>query len=388
MDAKKTEKTEMPEEPEELKLVSTACCSSRESLIELHPDNTTQKADWIIGAIKSQIGEIPVVDTSLSLSDRLGGWKVRWSFGRNDYRVKPGLYAVGQPTDKSPVFVSANYKLSFDRLRVNLDGIDGWIMVLDTKGINVWCAAGKGTFGTDEIISRIGCTRLAEVVSHRRLIVPQLGAPGISAHEVKDRIGFRVVFGPVRAIDLPAFLRAKNKATPAMRQVRFTTWDRTILVPNDLIGSFKYALIAAAILFVLSGFGPDIFSTERMIDNGPIMAGLIIFAYLVGAILSPIFLPWLPGKSFSVKGVSVGLLAFFAIGYCSTYYSYIFPNDLAPFAWLLIFPAISSFVTMNFTGSSTYTSLSGVLKEMKVAVPIQAGALTIGFVLLVIGMFI
>ncbi len=375
-------------EPDKSKFVSSACCPPGELLINIQPETIIQKQNWIIGKIKSKIGEIPVVDTNLSLSDRMGGWKVRWSFGRNNYRVDPGLYAVGNPTDLSPVFVSANYKLSFDHLRSQLAGIDGWIMVLDTKGINVWCAAGKGTFGTDEIVERIDYTKLAEVVSHRRLIVPQLGAPGISAHEVKDRSGFRVVYGPVRAADISDYIQAGNKATAQMRTVRFTTWDRTILVPNDMIASFKYALIAAAVLFVLSGFGPGIFSVERMISNGTVLALLIIMAYILGTVIPPILLPLLPGKSFSTKGIWVGLLTFLIIAWYSTTNSNIIPNKLSLCAWLLIFPAISSFVTMNFTGSSTYTSLSGVLKEMKVAVPIQAGAAAIGLILLIIGMFI
>jgi len=118
-----------------------------------------------------------------------------------NYRVDPGLYAIGEPTEESPVFVTANYKLSFDLLRRAVSSIHGWILVLDTLGINVWCAAGKGTFGTDELVDRIQSSGLADVVSHRKLIVPQLGAPGIAAHEVKRRSGFQVIYGPVRAED-------------------------------------------------------------------------------------------------------------------------------------------------------------------------------------------
>ena len=93
-----------------------------------------------------------------------------------NYRVEPGLYAVGQPDPQSPVLVSANYKLSFDRLRCRLAGLSVWILVIDTNGINVWCAAGKGTFGADEIVRCVESSRLSEVVAHRTLIVPQLGA--------------------------------------------------------------------------------------------------------------------------------------------------------------------------------------------------------------------
>ena len=111
----------------------------------------------------------------------------------------PGLYAVGEPDRESDVFVTANYKLSFDILRRELKGLNAWIIVLDTKGINVWCAAGKGTFGTNELINRINEINLHNVVSHRRIIIPQLGAVGVNARIVHQRTGFRVYFGPVHA---------------------------------------------------------------------------------------------------------------------------------------------------------------------------------------------
>src|SRR5512141_1655554 len=127
----------------------------------------------------------------------------RWGIKRMEHRVEPGLYTLGNPTPTSPVFVTANYTLSFDALRSSLKGIDGYILVLDTKGVNVWCAAGKGTFGTDELVRRIEATRLREVVTHRRLILPQLGATGVAAHVVKQRAHFKVEYGPVRSADLP-----------------------------------------------------------------------------------------------------------------------------------------------------------------------------------------
>jgi len=138
--------------------------------------------------------EILRVPTKLRLADWLGALKVRCGFGRMKYTVEPGLYGVGNPDGDSVVLVSANYKLSFDALRKELRGLDAWIMVLDTKGVNVWCAAGKGTFGTDEIIRRIKKIRLEEIVNHKRLIVPQLGAPGVAAHHVRKRCGFSVTY--------------------------------------------------------------------------------------------------------------------------------------------------------------------------------------------------
>jgi hypothetical protein len=234
------------------------------------------------------INNIPVVDTRLKISDRLGSWGVRWGIGRSRYRVNPGLYAVGDPTPESPVLVSANYKLSFDRLRSELGGLDAWILVLDTKGINVWCAAGKGTFGTDELAERVEAVGLDKVVAHRTLIVPQLGAPGVAAHEVKKRSGFRVVYGPVRACDLRTFLDNGMKAKPAMRLVRFRLWDRTVQIPVDLTGSAKYLFATAAVFLLLSGLGPGGYSTARIVTIGVPSVALLVCAYLGGVVAAPL----------------------------------------------------------------------------------------------------
>src|SRR5512140_78502 len=189
-----------------------------------------------IGSIAAPPKILPT-SSKLGLANRWDHLTARLGVKRGEHRVEPGLYSIGDPTAESPVFVSANYSLSFDALRSVLTGIDGYILVLDTQGINVWCAAGKGTFGTDEMVLRIMATRLKDVVSHRKLILPQLGAPGVSAHEVKKRSGFWVEYGPVRAADLPAYLK-NHTATPEMRRVQFPLSNRMVLIPVDVVQSF------------------------------------------------------------------------------------------------------------------------------------------------------
>lgn len=343
---------------------------------------------WIVGGISTPAGNIPVVESKLTTSDKIATYKVRWGFGRSRYRVDPGLYAVGNPSEDSLVFVSANYKMSFDRLRSNLFGFDCWIMVLDTRGINVWCAAGKGTFGTDEIVARIKATGLDKVVSHRKLILPMLGAPGVSAHKVREKSGFHVIYGPVRASDIPAFLKAGKKNTPEMRRVKFTFVDRAVLIPNELVQWFKYPLFVAACFLLLSGFGPDIYSIDRIASVGIENAVFIFLIYLAGMILPSLLLPWLPGRPFSLKGAWIGMALAIGIGYYMQQYPGSNPGDFGTTSWYFIIPAVTSFIAMNFTGSSTYTSLSGVKKEMRVAVPIQISFAAIGVGLWVTGLFI
>ena len=194
---------------------------------------------------------MPQVSSSLVWADRLGTYKARWGIGRMYYTIEPGLYALGKPDEQSPVLVTANYKMSFDKLREALPGRDMWILVLDTKGINVWCASGKGTFGTMELVGRIKSTGLSQIVSHRELILPQLSGPGVAAHHVKKLSGFKVIYGPIRATDLLTFLDHGLKATPEMRLKTFTTWERMELIPMELIGALKVGIIVIPILFFI-----------------------------------------------------------------------------------------------------------------------------------------
>jgi len=332
------------------------------------------KNSCITGWLNTEVGKIPVVSTELTGRDRWGSFKARCSFNRMNYKVDPGIYAVGNPGPESIVLVSANYKLSFDILRRELRDLDAWIMVLDTKGINVWCAAGKGTFGTEEIVNRIERSGLKNIVDHRKLIVPQLGAPGVSAPKVNKVSGFSVIYGPVRAADLPRFLDAGLVASSNMRRVMFSFYDRLVLVPVEVVTGLKFLLVAMAGFFLLAGLNRNGYSGTTALTFGLRSTVNLLFAYLAGAVLGPLLLPWLPGRSFSVKGIIPGIV-FFLVSYFSGFTG---KDPLEIIAWMLLIPAISSFATMNFTGASTYTSLSGVKKEMSIAVPLQIIAVIIG----------
>lgn len=304
------------------------------------------------------------------------------------YIIDPGLYALGDPDEKSPVLVTANYKMSFDRLRDALPGRNMWILVLDTKGINVWCAAGKGTFGTMELVNRIESSGLTQIVSHRELILPQLAGPGVAAHEVKKLSGFKVIYGPIKADDLPKFFDSGFKATPEMRFKTFKTWERIVLIPIELVAALKAGLILIVILFLITFFGKWGEGWTNGLNQGLFSALAILAAILAGGILTPTLLPWLPGRAFSIKGVSVGLLTAFLFVVFRWNQGITLAGCFEMLAWLLLIPALSAFLAMNFTGASTYTSLSGVKKEMRWAVPFQIGAGIIGFILWLGSIFI
>ncbi len=327
--------------------------------------------------------------SELNRKDQTGAIKVRLGVGRNGYTVEPGLYALGVPDPSSPVLVTANYKLTFDTLRKNLKGLHLWILVLDTKGINVWCAAGKGTFGTNEVIHRIKAARLEEVVLHRNIILPQLGAPGVKGFEVTKATGFKVVYGPIRAEDIPAFLANNNKATKEMRRVTFTLKERLMVVPVEV----QYAIKLLPALFVLLLLFNIIKPPQTGIENGYMWSGALktsfvqlvphMVAFLLGTFGIAALLPYIPGKSFALKGVLLGAIwSLFVIRYAPVF-SY--PDShLVVWAHGLLAVSITSFFSLNFTGSTTFTSPSGVQKETVVAIPIMAVTTFVGLVMLIV----
>ncbi len=323
----------------------------------------------------------PIIGTTMTWRDWLGTLRVRVGIGRMDYRVRPGLYALGQPDTESPVLVSSNYKLSFDHLRRALPGRDAWILVLDTHGINVWCAAGKGLFSSDEVVRQVERANLGTIVTHRKLVLPQLAATGVAAHEVRRRTGFRVVYGPVRAADIPAFLDARMTATPAMRLVRYALRDRAVLVPVEVATGAKYLALAAAILMLLGLVVTRGLSLANVAAAAAPAAAVSVCAFLAGTVLGPLLLPWLPGRAFSLKGAALGLVLACGLGALGWPAAVFHGSWLRVTACALLMPALTSFVLMNFTGSSTFTSLSGVLREMRVAVPLQIATAGVGLVL-------
>ena len=310
------------------------------------------------------------VTSRITASDRVDHLLARWGINRAGHRVEPGLYSLGEPDEDSPVYVTANYTLSFDALRSALDGADCHILVLDTRGVNVWCAAGKGTFGTDELVGRIESTGLASVVTHRDLVLPQLGATGVSAHEVQRRSGFKVTYGPVRASDLAEFTRA-GSANAEMRRVRFGLADRLVLIPVELVHVLLPCLAAAVVLYFLAG---------------PLAAWSAVVSLAAGAVLFPALMPVLPTPNFSTKGFVLGLvvaLPFAAAAFTGHAHSSVWVRLGWPLVYLLGMPQVVSFLALNFTGSSTFTSRTGVKREIAAYFPPMVWMFGVAVVLLV-----
>jgi hypothetical protein len=321
--------------------------------------------------METPAGTVPRISSKIRFKDHFGTFLVRTGFVRTNYRVTPGVHAVGNPGPDSPVIVTANYKLTFDVVRRDLAGTDVWLLVIDTRGINVWCAAGKSLFSTDEVIRKIRSSGLEKLVGHRSVILPQLGAPGVAAHEVRKATGFKVKYGPVRSSDLKAFIENGLKTTDDMRAVSFTLKERAELIPIEIVMAWRWILLALLLFVLLGGIGPWGYDIHAAWSRGwdAFLTGLA--GFLGGTALAPLLMSRLPGRMFWLHGALLGAIA----AACTAFMVASGPGPV------LIGTAAGSFMMMNFTGSTPFTSPTGVEHEMKRGIPFQLGAALLGLAL-------
>jgi len=206
-------------------------------------------------------------------------------------KVQPGLYSIGEPTHDSPVLVTGNFDLTVRRLVKAIDNkLHAWLLVVDSGGINVWCAAGGGFLTAERIVGALSTSRLGEVVKHRALILPQLCANGVDGWLIRKQTKWGVHWGPVRAVDLPAYIQSGRKKTDDMRYVRFPLRDRLEMLAATM-GFYALLILIPVMLIWPSSFWPLLAA----------MLGLSLFYAIT--------LPWLPGQDGLAKSLPLTVIA-------------------------------------------------------------------------------
>jgi NAD-dependent dihydropyrimidine dehydrogenase PreA subunit len=162
--------------------------------------------------------------------------------------TEPGLRAIGKPGPLSPVLITGNFDLTVRRVMRAMRGVDAWLVVAPSQGINVWCAASGGHLSTHQVVTALKTSGVAERVGHRRAILPQLAATGVIAREVERRSRWQVKFGPVYATDIPRYLAQHEKKTDDMRHVRFGIRERLEMATAWAVPMTAIAAIAVVAL--------------------------------------------------------------------------------------------------------------------------------------------
>ena len=253
-------------------------------------------------------------------------------FLRIPYKFRTGLYAVGHPDSHSPVLVTGNFDLTVRRLVKGIDGkVNVWLLVSDSAGINVWCAAGGGYFTAEKVIAAVKSSHLNEVVSHHALILPQLCANGVDGWRIRKETGWGVHWGPIRADDIPAYLAGRRKKLDEMRRIKFPLKDRLEMVTVTL-GFYSLLLLLPVFIFWRSMFWPVTFS----------LLGLSYFFAFV--------LPWLPGHDGLYKSIPLTIILLTGLFIYTSFWNPMPIQQL--FHWLIGLTGLSVFISAEFQGMS------------------------------------
>lgn len=253
---------------------------------------------------------------------------------------KPGIVKIGKPDEKSPVFLTCNYHLTVERVKKALEGINCYLLIANSNGHNVWCGSTGGHLTNHDVISILKTSGIEELVSHKNIVLPQLAATGIESRIIKKKTGWKSIWGPVYARDIPAFIENNYKKTQKMQAVKFPLVQR---IEMATMWAFPFSVVVAIITllfwrsiflpltslvlllpFFIFGFFPlyskwlnpkkkgTIFSTYTVVfDFGRIpllLWGIFLFGLIIYSLLINIF-TW----NFILKWGFISLVLFFII---------------------------------------------------------------------------
>jgi len=247
-------------------------------------------------------------------------------------KVQTGLYAVGHPDADSPVLVTGNFDLTVRRLVKAIDSrVNVWVLVADSAGINVWCAAGGGYFTAEKVIAGVKSSHLDEVVNHHALILPQLCANGVDGWRIRKETGWGVHWGPARATDIPAYLASRRKKSDEMRWVKFPVKDRLEMVTVTL-GFYGVLILLPVLIFWRNMFWP-------------VAASLLGLSYFYAIVH-----PWLPGRDGLLKSIPLTMIA---LGGLFIYNAFWGPMPVQQvFHWTVGLTGLSVFTAAELQGMS------------------------------------
>ncbi len=192
------------------------------------------------------------------------------------HRAPTGLLRIGNPGRSSPVLLTGNFTLTVQRMQDVLTGRDAWLLCANSKGINVWCAAGGGHLTHHDVIGVLRTSGIDERVDHRELVLPQLCATGVERRAITEATGWSTRWGPARLEDLPAFLERGSRVHKRERFMRFPLWERLEMAA---MWGVPMTAVAAVVTGLIGG-----------VPAAAAASGIV--AASVGGIFA--LLPWLP----------------------------------------------------------------------------------------------
>ena len=123
--------------------------------------------------------------------------------------VEAKIYAIGNVTDNSPIFVTTNFSLTYFCVAGDVESsrVPGYILPVDTDGISVMTGWAAGKFTPEKITEMLQNTGIADKVKHRKVIIP--GGVAVLSGKLGELSGWEVLVGPRESSGIASFLKQR-----------------------------------------------------------------------------------------------------------------------------------------------------------------------------------
>jgi acetyl-CoA decarbonylase/synthase complex subunit gamma len=123
--------------------------------------------------------------------------------------VQPGIYAIGDVTPDSPVYITTNFSLTFYTVQTEIEAtrLPSYLIAFDTDGLSVLTAWAGGKFVGEEIGPWLKESEINQKVNHRKIIIP--GGVAAIKGKLEELSGWEVIVGPREASGITAFAKLR-----------------------------------------------------------------------------------------------------------------------------------------------------------------------------------
>lgn len=277
--------------------------------------------------------------------------------------IEPGIYQSGTPDENSPIIVTANYLYTYIKVMRALKGIDAYVLCVDSKGINVWCAARGNNFGNKQLIEAVETTDIAKITKKKTLILPQLSAGGIASPLIKSEapnFPFNVLFGPVWAKHLPQFLKERPARKPEkMKLAKFTASHRLRAAITHTTFLLRKIFLWPSFALFLILFGLTLLNVIEISELW-IVGEIWLWVIITNTTIMILFPITNFTRKFITKGIIYGVINVVLLGYIS----WLFHSSLPLIFWSSCFYFwLAFFSTMSYSGYTMATSPKEIQDE-------------------------
>lgn len=294
--------------------------------------------------------------------------------------IEPGIYQSGNPNKTSPIIVTANYVYTYIKVLRALKGLDAWVLCVDSRGINVWCAARGNDFGNKQLIEAVKATDIENISNKKTLIVPQLSAGGIAAPLIRAEapdFPYKITYGPVWAKYIPKFLEERPARKPdKMKLAKFTISHRFRAEITHTTFLLRKIFLWPSIALIMLFIGLSSINTNWLTGVW-IVGELWLWIIITNAIIAILFPITNFTRKFIFKGIIFGIinvLLFVGISWLFHYSMPIILLNIIFYFWLAFFSS------MSFSGYSMATSPREIQDEYPIFSKINMILLIVGII--------